>query len=161
MPATRSALRGLALAAAVLLPAIGHASCAVPGGAQAIVAEALDQLNRVRAGQGLAALRGNAALESAATDHACYMAARARITHVGAGGREVGPRVRSAGYKYRAVAENVAYGYADGAAVVRGWMDSPPHRKAMLRRDLREAGIGVRRAADGTLYWTLIMGRPR
>lgn len=54
--------------------------------------------------------------------------------------------------------ENIATGYTDADAVVKGWMESPGHRANILNCDSRATGLGVVPAADGTLYWTQMFG---
>ena len=39
---------------------------------------------------------------------------------------------------------------ATPAQTVRGWMNSPPHRRNMLDRGFREIGIGVALGAPGS-----------
>lgn len=50
--------------------------------------------------------------------------------------------------------ENVAYGYADAAAVMGGWMGSPSHRENILNCRYTYIGVGLSYSADGTPYWT-------
>jgi uncharacterized protein YkwD len=43
-------------------------------------------------------------------------------------------------------AQNIGWGtgsFATPAGMVSAWMHSPPHRRALLRRSFREAGVGV------------------
>jgi uncharacterized protein YkwD len=51
-------------------------------------------------------------------------------------------------------------GYPSARAVVRAWMHSAGHRANILNRRFPHVGVGVRRAADGTTYWTLDFARP-
>lgn len=50
--------------------------------------------------------------------------------------------------------ENVAWGYATPAAVVRGWMNSPGHRANILTGSFRTIGVGV-----VSSYWCQQFGR--
>ena len=63
-------------------------------------------------------------------------------------------RIRSAHYLQGArgwtVGENIAWGSLDWAtprAIMRSWMNSPPHRANILNRSFRDIGIGVARGA--------------
>ena len=58
-----------------------------------------------------------------------------------------------------AVAENVAYGYDSGRAVVRAWMRSPGHRQNILNPRYRALGVAARRGPDGELYSAQVFGR--
>lgn len=160
---TRRSLIVLALMAALGsgAPAVARATCTAPANAASLAAEALNLINAERRAKGLTALAGHRLLTEAAEDHACFMAASDQMTHTGRNGQGVGQRLRRAGYSFKAAAENVAAGHRGAAAVVAGWMASPPHRKAMLRRDLRDAGLGLRISGDGLPYWALILAHPR
>jgi uncharacterized protein YkwD len=57
------------------------------------------------------------------------------------------------------VAENVAYGYPTGRAVVRGWMGSAGHRANILNRRYRLLGMAMRRSDGGTPYAAQVFGR--
>jgi len=51
--------------------------------------------------------------------------------------------------------ENIAYGQKDPSAVVnKAWINSPPHRKNMLRDDICYIGAGNTEPSKGTIYWT-------
>ncbi|MFN8196167.1 MAG: CAP domain-containing protein [Nocardioidaceae bacterium] len=54
--------------------------------------------------------------------------------------------------------ENIAYGYATPAAVVRAWMHSPGHRKNLLNRRYKRIGLGLATTPDGTKYWVQNFG---
>ncbi|TJX14390.1 hypothetical protein E9840_05950 [Tissierella creatinini] len=60
--------------------------------------------------------------------------------------------MKDMGISYRAAGENLAVGYDTPAAVVKGWMDSPGHRKNILNSQFNKMGIGIHRG-DRT-YWT-------
>lgn len=45
--------------------------------------------------------------------------------------------------KYKTAAENIAYGQETPEKVVKGWMNSPGHRKNILNPRFHEIGIGV------------------
>ncbi len=59
-------------------------------------------------------------------------------------GKTVRHRVRAAGYRgARALAENIAKGPFTPDEVVRRWLNSPGHRRNILRRGAVETGFGV------------------
>ena len=129
--------------------------------------EVLALVNRFRARHRLKALRLDASLNRAAQAHADDMAARDYFGHVTPDGRNVGDRATRAGYRWASVLENLAAGQGTPSEVVAGWIGSPSHRRALLARDIDDAGIGYRfLARDGgrtrqNHYWTLDMGRKR
>lgn len=102
----------------------------------------------------------NAALDKAARIQAVEMAAERKMAHElpGAPLPTLKDRARSAGYEYRQLAENIAYGYPSARGVVDGWMKSPPHRANILDRGVVETGVGVARAKTGELYFCQVFG---
>jgi len=129
--------------------------------------EILHHVNRFRTRNGLRHLKLSSVLNIAAQGHSDDMAERDFFDHVTPGGSTVGDRATRAGYRWRTVLENLAAGQENPREVVEGWIGSPPHRKAMLVRDIDDAGVGYAfLAQDGGLvrsyhYWTLNMGRKR
>ncbi len=111
-------------------------------------------INRERRRRGLAALGPNARLREAAERHAGRMVRRLFFSHRGPRGGDVGDRVERTGYLGSSetwrLAENIGWGAGPRAApkaMVRAWMNSPPHRAAILGPGYREAGIAVMRGA--------------
>ena len=134
---------------------ISQASSAAFRGATACL------LNRERARHGLRPLRLNSRLSRAAHRHSRAMVARRFFAH-GA----FAARIRHTGYMRGArrwsVGENIAWGsgpQGSPQAIVRAWMNSPPHRRNILGR-FREVGIGVHpgapvgRMGDAATYTT-------
>lgn len=119
---------------------------AAPAGSTALAASAteralLDEVNRVRAAHGLPALRSNGTLARAARSHTRTMLARKRFAH----GNTI-VRLRRFGVRGRLVGENLAWGsgrYANPAAIVRLWLESPPHRANLLHRGFRRIGLSA------------------
>ena len=108
-------------------------------------------LNRRRARRGLARLRGDALLRRAAKRHSLDMVRRDYFDHVSPGGSTLTDRLLGAGFGLRARAswvagENLAWGMGSSAtprAIVRMWMNSPPHRRNVLGPRFRRVGIGI------------------
>jgi len=59
--------------------------------------------------------------------------------------------MKSFGITYRSAAENIAKGYSTPEAVVKGWMNSPGHRKNILNKSFTHIGVGY---VEGGSYWT-------
>ncbi len=127
--------------------------------------EVIEHVNRFRARNGLPGLVGNDTLDRMAQGHSEDMAARGYFAHDSPDGRTVGDRAAEAGYKFRTLSENLAGGKRRPGRVVEGWINSPPHREAMLNPDIEEAGVGyVFHPFDDATerlvhYWTLNMGK--
>ena len=118
--------------------------------------------NQTRARAGLPPVRANPTLARAAAQHACDMAARGRMTHLGS--RTTGPaqRVKAEGYAPAITAENIAAGPYDLARVLSEWNASSGHVANMLIPQVSEYGIGHAIASDGkTRFWAAIYAAPR
>ena len=84
------------------------------------------------------------------------MADIGKMTHAGAGSSSAGDRARAAGYRWRFVAENVAWGQEDAPRVVAGWGASAPHRRNILSKDAKEIGLLGSCIAVGSLSGSLL-----
>lgn len=122
-----------------------------PAGSEADV---LSLVNAERARVGIAPLANNALLSVAAAARSATMAASGNLTHTG-----WVEAIRAAGYRGSFLGENIAYGYASAAAVVRGWMGSDGHRANILRSTYVDSGVGCVKDARGRLWWTHDFGR--
>jgi uncharacterized protein YkwD len=122
--------------------------------------EIMHLVNLERMKTGLDTLRWNAQLDKAAKIQAVQMAAQRKMAHdlPGAGYPGLKDRIRYAGYSYRHIAENVAFGYPDAAYTVAAWMKSSGHRLNILDRASAETGVGVARAKTGELYYCQVFG---
>jgi uncharacterized protein YkwD len=103
----------------------------------------LAEMNRERAGHGLAPLRLDDRLNAAAADRAADMFALGYFNHVSPDGRSPFLSVQNRGYRYATVGENLAAGYRTPQAVVSGWMRSPGHRANILGSSFDEVGLAV------------------
>jgi uncharacterized protein YkwD len=95
-----------------------------------------------------------------ARQHSLNMARAGSLDHRGPDGRDMAERARSMGIRgWRALGENIAFnqGFDDpsGFAVQR-WMGSSKHRANILNGQFTRTGIGVARAADGSIYFTQV-----
>ena len=98
--------------------------------------------NQERAKAGCGALRMNSSLTKAAEAHASDMVDEHFFAHDSLDGRSPFDRMKAAGFKGGAMAENIAVGYSSAAAVVTGWMNSPGHRQNILNCTYTMIGIG-------------------
>jgi uncharacterized protein YkwD len=121
---------------------------------------AFDLINRERASRGETQLVWDAELASMARQHSENMARDNFLSHTDRSGRDTDARAAACGVcGWRALAENIAYnqGFDDpvGFAVER-WMDSAKHRDNILRAGFTHAGLGIAKAADGSVYFTQV-----
>lgn len=102
-------------------------------------------------------------LAEAALAHSRDMATRNYFDHFSPEGTAPGERVQQAGYRWRAVGENLAAGHAAVETVVAGWLQSPPHCANLMSPRFRETGVAyaVDPDSDRTIYWTQTFGTPR
>ena len=111
----------------------------------------LAELNTERASHGLRALKMNSKLISAAHTHNLAMAKANKLSHQLSGESALGSRVSAAGYRWSAVAENVAYNSSrsqSGVLAVQKAMynEKPPndgHRQNILSKSYVDVGIDV------------------
>lgn len=108
-------------------------------------------------------LRWHGALAAAAASHSLWMQATDSTHHEQADGSRVGERAEAAGYRWQAIAENIAAGQSSFAEVVAGWLDSPPHCENIMNPQYEEFAVA---RVDGTArnrfptWWTLVLARP-
>ncbi|MEU6347614.1 CAP domain-containing protein [Streptomyces sp. NPDC046977] len=115
-------------------------------------------VNQERAKAGCSALTVNARLTDAAQEHSADMADTGTMSHTGSDGSTPSDRISAAGYNWRSYGENVAYGYSSPSAVMKGWMNSPGHKRNILDCSFKEIGVGL--AQPGS-YWTQDFGASR
>lgn len=138
----------------------GEATCLQTSAAQNQVGAAAT--NTARSRGGLAPVRPNETLAKVAAQHACDMAMRGRMTHLGSKSSGPGPRVKTAGYAPRLTAENIAAGPYDLNRVLAEWNNSSGHLNNIMIEPVRDFGIGQAIGADGkTRYWAAVYGAPK
>jgi uncharacterized protein YkwD len=54
---------------------------------------------------------------------------------------------------YRPAAENIAKGHRNEAEVIKGWLNSKPHRESMLTGVFNSVAVSKR-----GIYWTMVLG---
>jgi uncharacterized protein YkwD len=118
----------------------------------------LQQLNAVRADHGLSALRTNAKLAAAASQHSREMADDGYFDHNSVDGTSFATRIAKwyplGSFHSWIVGENLLWSSpsVDPPEAVAMWMRSPGHRANILNPRFREIGIGAiySTAARGT-----------
>jgi uncharacterized protein YkwD len=118
--------------------------------------------NQFRREQGRGRLRANPRLAAAAREFAHYLARTGKFSHT-ADGKQPWDRTAAKGYEDCIVAENIAWesnpaGFTSRSlaeALVKGWKQSPHHRKNMLDPDVDEIGVGVAYSEETGRYYAV------
>jgi uncharacterized protein YkwD len=134
-----------------------------------VVAQIVERTNDFRKAEKREPVKTSHELFLTAEYFAKFMAETGKYGHE-ADGSKPGERAKKHGYEYCVVLENIAYIYhpngfttdALAAALVKGWQDSPPHRRSMLDPDVVETGVAVARSKETGYYYAVQMfGRPK
>ncbi|HZW31704.1 MAG TPA: CAP domain-containing protein [Isosphaeraceae bacterium] len=115
--------------------------------------------NRIRAAAKLPALETSERLQAAAQAHARDMAVRRKMIHQGSKGSRPIDRIKATGYPYRRAGENIAAGLFSVDQLMKGWMNSPPHKRNILG-GFSQIGVGCAIDVDGKRYWCVTFGLP-
>jgi uncharacterized protein YkwD len=145
-----SALTGLLVAVATLVPA-------APAAADA-QGHAIDQLNQIRASNGMSALRGSPTLDRSATRYARLMI---RTDHFG----HASKIAVSSGFESAGETLALHEGWApQPGRTIASWMNSPGHRAVLLSSRFRWVGMGLARGRIGSrpvTVWVAHVGARR
>lgn len=134
-------------------PGIAECPASSPADGQAVAAAT----NAMRASRGLPPVSANATLGRVAAAHACDMARRGRMTHIGTTTTGPAQRVKAAGYLPAVTAENIAAGPFSRGRVLEEWNASQGHRANILIPQMRDVGIGHAIGPDGkTVFWAAV-----
>ena len=98
----------------------------------------------------------------AAQTHADLMGTTGRFGHEFGPSTKFKRRIFAAGFDNSA-GENIGVGYTSIDAAIEGWMNSPGHRKIMLKPNYTLGGIAYARNTSGKNprfqhFWVLIVG---
>lgn len=119
----------------------------------------LEQTNQARQAEKLPPLVADPKLFAAARFHAQQMAKQNQLEHT-LGDSDLVKRVKDTGYRYRAIAENIAFNQQKPAEVVKDWLNSEGHRKNLLHPDYTEIGVAIAKNEKGERYWVQVFGTP-
>ena len=116
-------------------------------------------INVERRARGLSDLGAQRTLKKAAKRHSSQMVSAGCFSHTCPGESDLVGRVTSTGYLpctcRWSVGENIAWGavhYGSPAAIVAGWMASPPHRGTILTAGMKDVDVGVRPGKPGSRH---------
>ncbi len=124
--------------------------------AQQSSATILQAVNQIRLANGLTKLQLHPALQRAAKEQSVLMARKQKMAHKVGFGQSFSARLKRVGYRGLA-AENIARGQKTLTRVLKGWMNSPGHRKNMLHPRMRYFGLSVAKSG-GRNYWAMVLG---
>ena len=110
--------------------------------------------NEERGRVGSQALSLNPQLMSTAQTHTDLMIRDNQLSHQLPGEPSQGARTSQVGYRWSAIAENIANGYHTPEQVVSGWMQSPGHRANLLEPKYQHLGVGYANS-----FWTQDFGK--
>jgi uncharacterized protein YkwD len=142
----------LAVLALLALPVASALACADEGAQPGNVSSraytrAVECLvNQQRAGAGLGALSHDRHLARAARRFSTSMVREGFFDHVSPEGSTLDVRARAAGYSSGTLGETLGWGTGElgtPAAIVQGWMNSPPHHAILMSGAYRRIGLGV------------------
>jgi uncharacterized protein YkwD len=121
--------------------------------------EVIKAHNRLRAEAKLAPLELSSKLQAAAQRHANDMSSMGKMTHKGSDGSSSIHRIVAKGYKYRRAGENIAAGSFTVDGLMKGWMESPHHKRNILG-SFSQIGVACATGEDGKRYWCVTFGLP-
>lgn len=104
--------------------------------------ELLSNTNLNRADAGAKPLKANSLLNQAAQAKANDMAKKNYWSHNTPSGDSPWTFVEAKGYQYQKLGENLAAGFINAGAVVKGWLASPSHKANLLDPAYSEVGFG-------------------
>ena len=117
----------------------------------------LGLLNKARARERRAALRRDAVLDRMAIAHAADMACRNYFAHRNREKEKLDQRYRRVAGSDAAAWNGLAESLGTSPTAPRQlerWLDSRPHRRALLEKEHDAAGVGLVRIARGSRYTT-------
>jgi len=154
-------MRSIAAVAVTVLAALVAAPAATPGAPAelerrpSLEAAVIRALNDVRAEHDLEPLHASPSLRSAARGHSRAMLDYGFFSHDSADGTAFSDRIRhyytNRGWRTWSVGEALLASQGvniDATAIVKAWLESPPHREIILSPTFRDAGIGALWAAS-------------
>lgn len=142
------------------MPVSNASAGAAFANASSLERRAFELVNAERRACGESPLVWDAELSRMARQHSLDMARSGALDHRGPDGRDMAERARAMGIRgWRVLGENIAFnqGFDDPSAfAVERWMGSYKHRANILNGQFTRTGIGVARAADGSIYFTQV-----
>ena len=120
----------------------------------------LDLVNTQRSKAGAGPLAMDVDCMAASKAHTEDQASHLFMGHVGSDGSTLSDRITATGFKWDAIAENVAEGQKTVEEVMTAWMNSPEHRANLLNPVYTRFGYCQQVGSDGNIYWTQDFAHP-
>ncbi len=122
----------------------------------------IEKINDVRRKYFLAPIKLDSRLLQAAENHAQLMSRTGKFGHEFGPSTKFQRRIFSVGFKNSA-GENLGVGYRSIDAAIDGWLNSPGHRKILLKRNYSLGGLAYAPNRSGknprlNHFWVLIVG---
>ncbi|MEJ7634366.1 CAP domain-containing protein [Aeromicrobium sp.] len=114
--------------------------------------QVLDRVNVKRVDRDRVPLKYQTCVDRYAERQAAWMASHRVLRH-----QKLGPVLDAC--NLRGVAENIAYGYTSGNAVVSAWMRSTGHRANLINSRMRYSGVGAAQDKNGVWWVAQVYGR--
>ena len=115
-----------------------------------------DEVNLLRAENGLNAISLNESLNLAAVAHSQDMYDQNRAWHFGSDGSSPLERIARFGFIGELTGENISETYENDELTLKAWMDQENTRSIILDKDAKYMGLGWYQAQDGKIWWTQI-----
>lgn len=124
---------------------------------------AFDRLNQTRGRFFLGGFKRDERLMEAARRHADLMGRTGKFGHEFGPDTKFNKRIFAVGFRNSA-GENLGVGYKNIDAAIEGWLNSPGHRKILLKRHYSLGGIAYAPNTSGknprlNHFWVLIVGK--
>nr|WP_278244311.1 CAP domain-containing protein [Caldisalinibacter kiritimatiensis] len=116
--------------------------------------EVIRLVNAERAKHGLKPLAYNWELSRVARFKSKDMAQVGYFSHTSPTYGSPFKMMKDFGINYSYAGENIAMGYRTPEDVMKGWMNSPGHRRNILSPNFSQIGVGYAVNNQGTPYWT-------
>lgn len=113
--------------------------------------------NGERKKHGLQALKTHQTLAEAAYEKSRDMAINDYFNHISPTYGSPLDMIRQWGINYSMAGENIASGHTDAQQLVSDWMESEPHREAILKPEFTHIGVGT--YSDGNYFTQLFIQR--
>ncbi|WZL74201.1 SafA/ExsA family spore coat assembly protein [Clostridiaceae bacterium 35-E11] len=123
--------------------------------------EVVRLVNVERAKAGLQPLKENWELSRVARYKSKDMMERKYFSHTSPTYGSPFEMMKNFGISYAYAGENIAMGQRTPEEVMKGWMNSPGHRKNILSPNFIQIGVGYAVNGNGTKYWTQMFIKPR
>ena len=126
--------------------------------ARRIPFRALDAVNALRQGAGVAPLELNSNLSAAAATHSRDMSVQNRPWHFGSDGSSPIDRARRSGFGGQLLGETISESYETELETVAAWLEDPGPRRVLLDPAGRTMGFAYFQEANGKIWYTLNVG---